>query len=94
MGETEAGAPGRLTTEPGVYWIWSPIAWDDGIREFWTPGEHGAPLIDGCLARFDCAMHQRVEAGDHDILMGRVTAFSRHEGKALVYHGGVFAALG
>jgi hypothetical protein len=30
IGEGEAGAPGRLTTEPGVYWIWSPIAWDDG----------------------------------------------------------------
>ncbi|MDT8344863.1 MAG: flavin reductase family protein [Thermohalobaculum sp.] len=60
----------------------------------WAPGLHGAPLIEGTLARFDCAMHQRVAAGDHDILMGRVLAFSRHAGKALVYHGGTFAALG
>jgi len=60
----------------------------------WTPGLHGAPLIDGSLARFDCAMHERVAAGDHDILMGLVLAFSQHEGKALVYHGGAFAALG
>jgi flavin reductase (DIM6/NTAB) family NADH-FMN oxidoreductase RutF len=29
----------------------------------WHPGEMGAPLIEGCLARFDCAMHQRVAAG-------------------------------
>lgn len=60
----------------------------------WKPGVRGAPLIDGSLARFDCAMHERVAAGDHDILMGRVLGFSRHEGKPLVYHGGAFAALG
>lgn len=60
----------------------------------WRPGAHGAPLIEGSLACFDCQMHQRVAAGDHDILMGRVLGFSRHEGRALVYHGGAFASLG
>jgi len=30
VGEAEAGAPGRVSSEPGVYWVWSPIAWDDG----------------------------------------------------------------
>ena len=54
----------------------------------------GAPLIEGCLARFDCAMHQRVAAGDHDIIMGRVIGFSRHDGEALLYHGGAFQRLG
>ncbi|MEM0923300.1 MAG: flavin reductase family protein [Pseudomonadota bacterium] len=60
----------------------------------WTPGSLGAPLIAGSLARFDCAMHQRVVAGDHDVLMGRVLGFSRHEGQALVYHFGEFRTLG
>jgi flavin reductase (DIM6/NTAB) family NADH-FMN oxidoreductase RutF len=60
----------------------------------WHPGTHGAPLIEGCLARFDCTMHQRVAAGDHDILMGRVIGFSRHAGEALLYHGGAFQRLG
>ena len=60
----------------------------------WQPGAMGAPLIEGCLARFDCAMHQRVAAGDHDIIMGRVIGFSRHEGEALLYHGGAFQRLG
>lgn len=59
----------------------------------WKPGHQGAPLIDGSLARFDCAMHQRVAAGDHDILMGRVMGFSLHAGDALVYHFGSFKAL-
>lgn len=60
----------------------------------WHPGARGAPLIEGCLARFDCAMHQRVTAGDHDIIMGRVIGFSRHEGEALLYHAGAFQRLG
>ncbi len=60
----------------------------------WHPGAEGAPLIEGCLARFDCTMHQRVTAGDHDILMGRVIGFSRHAGEALLYHGGAFQRLG
>ncbi len=59
----------------------------------WKPGALGAPLIDGSLARFDCAMHARVEAGDHDILMGRVVGFSVHEGAALLYHQGMFKTL-
>jgi flavin reductase (DIM6/NTAB) family NADH-FMN oxidoreductase RutF len=60
----------------------------------WHPGAMGAPLIEGCLARFDCAMHQRMVAGDHDIIMGRVVGFTRHPGEALVYHGGAFQRLG
>ncbi|MEM6489747.1 MAG: flavin reductase family protein [Pseudomonadota bacterium] len=60
----------------------------------WTPGAHGAPLIDGALARFDCAMHERVAAGDHDVLFGKVLGFSRHEGAPLVYHAGSFASIG
>lgn len=59
----------------------------------WHAGAKGAPLIAGCLARFDCAMHERLTAGDHDILMGRVIGFSRAEGSALVYHSGAFREL-
>ncbi len=60
----------------------------------WHPGRMGAPLIEGCLATFDCAMHQRLTAGDHDILMGEVIGFSRREGEALVFHGGSYQRLG
>ncbi len=60
----------------------------------WHPGRTGAPIIDGCLATFDCAMHQRLTAGDHDILMGRVLGFTRREGEALLFHGGAFQRLG
>ncbi|MEM9043860.1 MAG: flavin reductase family protein [Pseudomonadota bacterium] len=60
----------------------------------WEPGVMGAPLMPNCLAQFDCAMHQRVIAGDHDILMGRVIGFAHKEGSALVYHSGSFRSLG
>lgn len=60
----------------------------------WKEGRMGAPLIDGSLARFDCALHARVEAGDHDVLFGRVIGFSIHEGAALLYHKGTFRKLG
>lgn len=30
IGEPEVGAPPRVGNEPGVYWVWSPIVWDDG----------------------------------------------------------------
>lgn len=69
-----------------------------GIDKFsqidWSAGQMGAPLIEGSLAVFDCTMHQRVVAGDHDILMGQVISFSRQEGDALVYHSGSFRTLG
>ncbi len=32
----------------------------------------GVPLIDGCLARFECSQHAVHDGGDHDIIVGRV----------------------
>jgi flavin reductase (DIM6/NTAB) family NADH-FMN oxidoreductase RutF len=60
----------------------------------WHAGRRGAPVIEGCLATFDCAMHQRLTAGDHDILMGRVIGYSHDAGEALLFHGGAFQRLG
>ncbi len=52
----------------------------------WTPGEEGAPLIPGCASRFVCETHERVEAGDHLIILGRVIAFDHSEEGALAYY--------
>ncbi len=38
----------------------------------WQKGPAGSPLIDDVVAWFDCEMYQRVEAGDHVILIGEV----------------------
>jgi hypothetical protein len=44
VGEPEAGAPGKLTTEPGVYWVWAPVFFDDFCTQFGTfEDRDGAP---------------------------------------------------
>ncbi|MDG2050163.1 MAG: hypothetical protein P8M78_08375 [Myxococcota bacterium] len=41
IGEPVNGAPPRSNQEPGVYWVWSPIAWDDGTTtQFGTFEDH------------------------------------------------------
>lgn len=35
----------------------------------------GSPILTDCLTWFDCSVHQRVDAGDHIILIGHVQAF-------------------
>jgi hypothetical protein len=40
VGEPEAGAPGLLTNEPGVYWVWSPVFFDDFCTQFGTFEDH------------------------------------------------------
>jgi len=36
VGEPEAGAPGLMTTEPGVYWTWAPVFFDGFSTHFHT----------------------------------------------------------
>lgn len=36
VGEPEAGAPGKMTTEPGVYWCWSPLIFENFSTQFAT----------------------------------------------------------
>lgn len=38
----------------------------------WQPGATGAPVLDGCLAHIDCTIHAVHEAGDHNLVVGRV----------------------
>jgi flavin reductase (DIM6/NTAB) family NADH-FMN oxidoreductase RutF len=56
--------------------------------------ENGIPLIRGALARFSCATHQVVEAGDHCILIGKVLHASQREGAGLGYADGQYFSLG
>ena len=60
----------------------------------WTAGPADVPLIDGALARFTCANHQLVDAGDHLILIGRITHFATSEGQPLGYFRGNYFSVG
>jgi len=40
VGEPESGAPGLMTTEPGVYWVWAPVFFDDFCTHLQTFEDH------------------------------------------------------
>ena len=58
-------------------------------------GENGALLIDGALAHLQCRTEAVYRAGDHDILLGRVTAMAAASGadRPLLYYGSSFRAF-
>lgn len=40
----------------------------------WRPSSNGAPVLEGVVASIDCDYHDVLEAGDHFIVLGRVTS--------------------
>jgi flavin reductase (DIM6/NTAB) family NADH-FMN oxidoreductase RutF len=52
-----------------------------------------APIINGCLSWFDCAVEDVLPGGDHEILVGRVAAAGGRTGEPLVYWSGGYRAL-
>ena len=38
----------------------------------WHPGRSGAPVLDEALAYFDCEVSERLQVGDHELVVGRV----------------------
>jgi flavin reductase (DIM6/NTAB) family NADH-FMN oxidoreductase RutF len=62
----------------------------------WRPGPGGVPLLDGVLARIICRVHQRVEAGDHTIVLAIPELGEHHADREITplgYHDGRYAAL-
>lgn len=60
----------------------------------WREGKAGTPLIEGTLAWFECQRQDQVEAGDHIILVGRVTDFAYRNSQPLGYLRGSYFTLG
>jgi flavin reductase (DIM6/NTAB) family NADH-FMN oxidoreductase RutF len=56
----------------------------------WQNGPHGAPVLNGVAAWFDCSLHQIIDAGDHAILIGRVEAFDATTRAGLGYYRGSY----
>ena len=54
---------------------------------------NGVPLLPGVLARFDCEIVNRVECGDHLVLMGQVRSFVAADGEPLVFSSGHYARV-
>ena len=56
-------------------------------------GLGGAPLIEGCLARFECRNVVHHDGGDHEIIVGEVERFEVQDGKPLVFFRGKLSNL-
>jgi flavin reductase (DIM6/NTAB) family NADH-FMN oxidoreductase RutF len=55
-------------------------------------GWSDAPLIEGCIAWFECRHHVRQRTGDHVLFVGEVMTVERSPGAGLVFQHGRFAA--
>nr|WP_165826246.1 flavin reductase family protein [Rhizobium wuzhouense] len=57
----------------------------------WRAGPFGSPVFSDVAAWFDCSAHDRVDAGDHVILIGKIEAFENSGRTGLGYaRGGYF----
>lgn len=59
----------------------------------WYPGSTGAPLIPDALATLECTVFERLESGDHTIVIGEVVSAVRHEGSPLIYFSSSYRGL-
>lgn len=60
----------------------------------WAPGLHGAPLLSGVLATLEGRLLQRIDAGDHIVLLTEARATNYHEGRPLLYFASRYQRLG
>ncbi len=58
----------------------------------YTALETGCPVLPDTIAAFDTKVVQRLEAGDHLILIGQTVAYQSHEGQGLAYFRGQFGS--
>ena len=53
----------------------------------------GMLVVSGAVANLLCQVHDMVRAGDHDLVVGRVTGITHGGGEPLVFHRGRFGGL-
>ncbi len=65
----------------------------DGVE--WAAAPAGSPLLPGILAWVECEVERDVEAGDHTVFIGRVTAAAveRADQDPLVHFGGSYHSV-
>ncbi|MER8427895.1 flavin reductase [Mesorhizobium sp. M1403] len=57
----------------------------------WFEGKFGLPLLEGCIAHYECRHHSQFEGGDHKILVGLAEHVSRYEGEPLLFTQGQYS---
>lgn len=59
----------------------------------WSNSPDGQPLLNGCLARFECDRHATHDSGDHTIIVGHVRRSAHREGKGLIFKRGQYGGF-
>lgn len=59
----------------------------------WHACAKGVPLISHCLSRFECTQEAVHDAGDHAIIVGRVTRVSTQAGSPLMFYSGQYGGF-
>ena len=61
----------------------------------WGPSDNGFPVFPGNIATIECDIESEYEAGDHTIVIGRVTNFelNDHEKDPLVFFRGAYGTV-
>lgn len=62
-------------------------------RTDWTTNASGVPLIEDCLARFECRQVSTHDGGDHAIVVARVERALARDGAPLLFHGGRYGSF-
>lgn len=60
----------------------------------WRRATTGAPVIDGVLAWVDCRLELVHDAGDHELVVGRVVDLGASGGDPLVFYRGAYSTIG
>ena len=56
-------------------------------------GANSAPVLDDAIAVLECTTYRVFEAGDHEVVLGEVTAARTAGGEPLVYYEGAYRSL-
>lgn len=60
----------------------------------WLQSEGGNPVLKGGAAWLECVLERVVEAGDHSMLLARVTQSGTSGREPMVFHAGTFGSPG
>lgn len=66
---------------------------DDFDAVPWHPAPDGLPILKHCLARFECTRLAVHDAGDHSVVMGRVTLAAHRPGQGLIFKRGQYGGF-
>ena len=59
----------------------------------WHPASNGAPLLEGVLAWVECTVAASYDAGDHEMVFGRVEDMGVNVGRPLLFYRGGFGTF-